>query len=572
MNISSIFSNNLRNNYYLKTNKENKIKENDFKKSDFNNLPLITSNQMLAFLGGYTLKLDETFNQLNDEQYPPDIQEMVLEEVINGNPDKKTLYDVHFEKYKGVLDCFSLDELKEKYPEFSEVNSAYDVFAKEDSFIGKFQQKESDAFPYYEDLTLQLIKLYWGQGFSLSDLSKYIAQNSKEGKGINIQPAMAKKLNIPLMHPRYASVLKLSNKEYNEKFTQEMSLKRKEAKEAKEQLAQGEPVVIPRGKLSEVHKLHISQGLKKHFEEHPEKLYKMSERQKRFYEEHPEKKEEMSDIMTYAWNETPEGKSLQKYIEKFAKKYNTKISSQELTLEKDLDESKQTMLTSFWQKNPWACEKLSIAIKKGRIAQETRSKYLDEVKNAKTIPGVRMVFNLAPEKLTARVLKWAQEQNIDTKNLILFKSIISYKEDESTGISPDNIYVKKGKELISKYYNAHPNHADLATTCLHRTLLDLQFALKHDNKKLPKEMRDNPTHIELMKYAYNAACYRNDIPVEENLNVKNANQEIDINQIYQAYGDIMQQAMILGHYEFAEYMDNKLNETYDLFAKLPKFQ
>ena len=85
-------------------------------------------------------------------------------------------------------------------------------------------------------------------------------------------------------------------------------------------------------------------------------------------------------------------------------------------------------------------------------------------------------------------------------------------------------------------------------------------------------MNDNLADIELMKYAYNAACYRSDIPVEEILNIKNANQEIDISQIYQAYGDIMRQAMILGHYEFAEYMDNKLNETYDLFAKLPKFQ
>ena len=176
-------------------------------------LPMPTSAHYLSFCAGYTINLNETFEHLKEEDYPCDIQEMVLAEIENKNPNNKTLCDIHFEKYKGILDCYSLDELKEKYPEFENVVSAYDVIAKDNSFVSKFQNNELELFSNDEDLTLQLIKLYWGQGFSLTDLSNYIAKHDKNGKGINLYYAMKNKLNIPFMNSRYANVLKLSNKE-----------------------------------------------------------------------------------------------------------------------------------------------------------------------------------------------------------------------------------------------------------------------------------------------------------------------------------------------------------------------
>ncbi len=51
------------------------------------------------------------------------------------------------------------------------------------------------------------------------------------------------------MSVRYAKVLKLSNKEYNDKFTQALSQKLKETREEKQQELEGEPVFIPSGSL-----------------------------------------------------------------------------------------------------------------------------------------------------------------------------------------------------------------------------------------------------------------------------------------------------------------------------------
>lgn len=258
MKISSITFNAFRNNAIIKSPKQDKKSEN----KNLEKLPMPTAKQVLAFCGGKSLSLKSNLEEILSEKFPPDIYEAVVAEVEDKNPQNKTLYDIHFEKYKGVLDCYSLEELKENYSEFQDVVSAYDVEAKENSFIGKFQNDELKMFSFDDDLTLELIKLYWGKGFSLNDLSEYIASQSDDKKEISLHYPMTKKLNIPLMSQQYAQVLKLSNKEYNDKFTQEMSIRLREAKEAREQRAQGEPVVIPRGELSEAHRQHISEGLK----------------------------------------------------------------------------------------------------------------------------------------------------------------------------------------------------------------------------------------------------------------------------------------------------------------------
>ena len=402
MKISAI-GQNYFNHYKIQNSKTNKT-QNFVQKE---NLSMPTSAHYLSFTAGFTIDLAQTYSRLNSEDYPQDIEEMTLEELKAKNPENKTLHDIHFEKYKGVLDCYSLDELKEKYPEFEDVVSAFDVKAKDESFIGKFQNNESEIFTSEEDLTLQLIKLYWGQGFSLSDLSNYIAKQDKDNKGINLYYTM-KKLNIPLMNPRYANVLKLSNKEYNERFTSQLAIKLKEAHEAKIQKQEGEPVVIPRGELSEAHKKHISDGLKKYYQEHPEKLFEMSKRQKAFYQENPERAKEMSEIMFYAWNETQEGKSLMKHISKFMKKFNgSTITAQEISDFTKLDSEKRNAIDAFWKKNGWAKKQLSIAMKKAfeykkedKEDLRKRSEAIKKIKlTGKTIPNVQISYNVVPTQL-----------------------------------------------------------------------------------------------------------------------------------------------------------------------------
>lgn len=572
MNISALSFNNFKIQNYKKTDKLNKNIQNNYYTSPSKTI-MPNSAQMLAFMGGYSLDLDKTYNSLKAYQYPPRIQNDVLIELSKGNPDDKTLYDVHFDKYKKVLDCYSLDDLKNGFPEFSGVESAYDVEADEESFLGKFQSSDLDSFPSYEDLTLQLIKLYWGQGFSLNDLSEYVAQNSEDNRGINLYYTMKNKLHIPLMNPRYANVLKLSNKEYNEKFTTEMSIKRKEANEEKLQKAQGEAVVIPRGELSPAHKQHISEGLKRHYMQNPEKIYEMSERQKAFYEKHPEKKEEMSKIMSLAWGKTEEGRSILKHLNKFIKKYNgSSLSESELSLEEKMDEKKQSALSVFWQKNGWAREKMSIAVKKAINLQAAEKRDLERLSGFKTIKGERVAFNLGATKFVERIKQWGEKQGIDTKNLILLKGVIYLKDEASKDIDENNRYVARGQKLIERYIQKFPNHADLNTVCLHNVLLNLETMLKQETHRLPESLRRDVGKIEVMKYAFNFVCAENNIPTQETRTAKNVNDEITSLQINNAYSYLINQAAIMGCEDLAEFLDKELDAAYDVLKDLPRFQ
>lgn len=531
----------------------------------------------LSFCAGYTVNLNETFEHLKEEDYPSDIQEMVLTEIENKNPDNKTLYDIHFEKYKGILDCYSLDELKEKYPEFESVVSAYDVIAKDNSFIGQFQNNELELFSNDEDLTLQLIKLYWGQGFSLTDLSNHIAKQDKNGKGKNLYYAMNNKLNIPFMNPRYASVLKLSNKEYNEKFTSLLAIKLKEAKEAKIQQQEGEPVVIPRGELSEAHKKHISESLKKHYQEHPEKLFEMSKRQKAFYQENPDKAQEMSEVMLYAWNETQEGKSLMKHISKFIRKFNgSTINAQELANFSKLDSGKKSALNAFWQKNGWAKKQLSIAMKKAfeykKDDKEDLKKKSEAIKKirltGKTIPFVQLSYNVVPTQLQNDIKAWAKAQGYDTKGM-LFGVATMYNDDASF---MENEYVKdfqnKVNEITEKYYDLHPQEPDAIATSLQYALVNLQVDLARNNiKSLPPSLRKNDGKLNVIKYAFNNIIAAGNPIFKEYLGRLIPAEGVDVNDIHIAYNAILYQAMVCGCEDLAQYLNKKLDEGYEKYKK-----
>ena len=75
--------------------------------------------------------------------------------------------------YESIKDCFSLAELKAKFPEFKDVKSAYDVDYREGTLMDDLMSGRIEEFNTEEDLTLQLIKLYWADGFSLNDLKAY---------------------------------------------------------------------------------------------------------------------------------------------------------------------------------------------------------------------------------------------------------------------------------------------------------------------------------------------------------------------------------------------------------------
>lgn len=544
---------------YKNSNIQNKKQNENLTQANYSHF---STAQYLAFCGGYSIDLAQTYEQLRDEQYPKDIQQAVLKTIQEGNAEDKTLYDIHFEKYKGILDCYSLDELKEKFPEFEGIISANDVEATPESFIGKFQNNELELFHKDEDLTLQLIKLYWGQGFSLNGLSDYIANLSQDKKGIQLRHTL-EKLNIPMMNRRYALVLKLSNKEYNEKFTSEMSIRLKEAKEAKLQKAQGEPVVIPRGELSEAHKEHISKGLKKHYQEHPEKIYKMSARQKQFYEENPQKREELSQVTLFAWHKTDEGESVLKGLKKFMKKSGCEITVEELANPLQITGKKHSLLDAFWQKNTWAKNKFSIAMKKGWANQKENPTIKDEPKIEeffKTVEGKKMRFSLMPSRIRNQVYAWAKERGYNIDDLLINVAVV-HKE---ANIECDELIQKslnRANKITNEFLVTNEKLANDTVTCLLRTIVKLQTALK-EGKKLPTSLQNDPNKATVMDFKLNFLCHSHDLPTPDNMSLKAQTKECTFDEVEEIYSALMDQAVALGCYDFGEYMDKLLDKSY----------
>ena len=172
MKINSITPQVLNQNYKVNLNSQQQSRTEQSGVSS--PLQVVRANQYMGYLpnftGGYSLNLAQTIENLDklaakhSDLYPKNVREwagMILEE---GNKGKETLIGVHKRLYASIKDCFSLEELKAKFPEFKDVKSAKDVDYKEGSFLDDIQKGKVEFFNPEEDLSLQLIKLYWGEG------------------------------------------------------------------------------------------------------------------------------------------------------------------------------------------------------------------------------------------------------------------------------------------------------------------------------------------------------------------------------------------------------------------------
>lgn len=375
-----------------------------------NDLPMPTAQHYIGyqpnFTGGYSLDLAETIANLDKlvakypNLYPKNVREwagMILEE---GNKSKDTLITIHRRLYESIKDCFSLAELKAKFPEFSGVKSAYDVDYREGTLMDDLISGRIPEFNTEEDLTLQLIKLYWADGFSLNDLKAYAG-------GRDLNPIM-NKLGIPKVDRNYGHVLKFSDPEYNERLTAQMKLKRMETMDIKAQQQEGEPVYIPQRRegrpLSPEHRQHISEGLLKFYLEHPDRAFHMSERQKQFYRDNPEQAEIFRRVMLKAWN-IASAENIKKTLAKFMKTNKVSdFSLEELSSPHKLSKERSALMKRFWADNPWA--------------KKTFSKNMEYAwKKVKEEQEMFYVMDVTPKTFKRRFLNWCREQGIDTSEL-----------------------------------------------------------------------------------------------------------------------------------------------------------
>lgn len=323
-----------------------------------NNTVLYNPAVLMNFNGGASLNLKATLENLEflgarfnkmETIFPPKVKEAAEAIIHAGNPENLKLVDVHKSIFGKLKECSSLEEIKDLFKEdklFDDVLSASDVEFIPGTYGHKLISGENSYFTKDEDLSVQLIKLYWGDGFSLTDLKTYT-----DGKDINY---LLNKLNIPKRDQHYGAYLKLSDEEYNTRITREMAEKRMEAMDRKAAQAEGEPVYIPRKPLSDLHKQHISEGLIRYYQEHPEACYNLSQRQREFYEKHPEQKLIFKEVLTRAWR-LKSADNIKKALSRHMSRNGFKnFDFSTLTDPFSMNQKQSAAMKSFWAMNDWA--------------------------------------------------------------------------------------------------------------------------------------------------------------------------------------------------------------------------
>ncbi len=327
-------------------------------KPQYNTVPANNAAFLINFNGGASLNLKATLENLEflgaqfnkmDTIFPPKVKEAAEAIIHAGNPENLKLVDVHKRIFGKLKECSSLEEIKALFKEdklFDDVKSASDIEFAPVTYGHKLVNGENSYFTKDEDLSVQLIKLYWGDGFSLTDLRTYT-----EGKDINY---LLNRLNIPKRDQHYGAYLKLSDEEYNTRLTREMAEKRMETMDRKAAQAEGEPVYIPRKPLSDLHKKHISEGLIRYYQENPQACYNISQRQREFYEKHPEQKLIFTEVLKRAWN-LKSADNIKKALSKHMSRNGFKnFDFANLTNPFALDQKQSVAMKSFWAMNDWA--------------------------------------------------------------------------------------------------------------------------------------------------------------------------------------------------------------------------
>lgn len=440
------------------------VRQNIMQQKDYEISPSYIN--VLAFKGGMSLSLAQTVEQIDKHgEFPPDIKENALAQINAGNPQAKTLIDIHKNKYSKLNNMETLDEVKEAFPEFRDVLSDKQVSYMPNSFIDDVKKGNNEYFDSDIDLSLQLLQLYWGEGFSLSDLAKKF-------NGRNIKGTM-QRLNIPRVNNHYGMYLKLSDKDYNKRFSDKMSERQKEV--ARNAIERKEGVYIPHGELSSEHKQKISQGLIKYYSEHPEKVQELSKRQKEFFENNPVEKTKFSQILYRAWGYR-EAESIKKRLSKFM---GRPISPFELSDVSDTNSEVQSKLREFWKKNPWAKEQFSICMKQSW----QRQKYLSDLGLVYEPLFEGKVF---PDAVISKIKEYIADKFPEVEKDINFYFLAKDPREENF---QDTDFAFKAfqrrnseAEILYEYFNCDNNGSEFADTICFSIDIFLSDWLKHRDK------------------------------------------------------------------------------------------
>ncbi len=404
----------------------NNIRNSNISHNINNNRPAASNNNFaympVSFTGGKSQDLTQTFNVLKDEDYLPGskLKESIATMVLSGNPQNKTLIDVHKEYFKKLKQCKTLDEAKQYYPEFKDVKSDKEV--KSTKFIQEVKKDKIKGFKTNEDVALQILQLYWAEGCSTADLKNNYADKDITGTFIT--------LNIPRTTNNYGLYLKLSDKDFNTRFSTAISERMKEIEKEKQE---GKYGINPEQGADPN---EIINGLKRLSSDHPDKINDLSQKLINFNTEHEEIGNTLSVVMYRAWS-YPEALPVREALSKTIK---TNINKEVIEESMQPKTPVNIAFKNFWQQNEWTKPIMSMCIKKAWAEHDVIM--LDN----------KLQLNnneYAPIQLKDKINEFFQKRSPN-----LAKYADSVLEDaDNEKLSEDE---KKAKEIIDVFFKENP--------------------------------------------------------------------------------------------------------------------
>jgi|GEM_PF-4264714 len=510
-------------------------------------LPMPTSAHYahISFQGGKSVEdLEKTIEDLKkyDEisqgkpdykpVFPPGVYELAKEVAEAGNPESKTLIDIHKEVYEDLEFVDNVEELRAFFPEFKDVKSFGEVIKETNkgSFISEVSEGNIPYFKNPENLPLELVKLVYGQGISLNDL-KEEHTNGKSAYGSLV------KFNIPTLHRYYAQMLQLSIPEKNERITSLMAERLIGKTSWSGQSEEGEPYIpIPKkGKPhSEETKKKISEKLKEYYAKNPERTFNPTPRQRDYYEQDPVMNELRSLAAQGAWDNCS---SIKIKMSKHFKKAGETLDAKNINLS-DLSEKQSVLMKEFWDKNPWA--KKLWGEKLHEAWGTVREKY--EINHS--------VVTIPPT-LAFYISKWAKEKGIDYP--IVFNSK-HYSDDNQTRD-------ERSHEIITQYYDENPKMQDVIGTAAQLTLYKLTRESGITNKLNAQEKK---LALEIQK------IIDKEIITEPDKTGKRELKQMNTSVLIQYYAGVQATLIMSNSHRIKDLLDKSFEENFIKTLKMYK--
>jgi len=233
MNLNNIFSLNFNKNIALKSQKQsNSYQTNSLRSDDFKVVMYPKSYYLnQVSFGSKRPSANVILQRIGEENFPS--YEIVRRLKDIGESNDFSLYNIHMDYYRDLLDCSTLEEAQEKYPEFINVVDAKDIdidTLSKRSVLYAISQGKVKGIDI-NNLSLEMLKKYYGKLNGVNKKEEYWGLSNKALDFI------FDTLNIKKINGRYANTASSQSDDFLA-MRSKMQTERMQSSENRDELSQ----------------------------------------------------------------------------------------------------------------------------------------------------------------------------------------------------------------------------------------------------------------------------------------------------------------------------------------------